>query len=217
MDELELLKKDWQRKAESLPKLTYNEIYRMLRKESSSIVKWMFYISLIELVFWILLSALPFFWKNIQKTFDETYGTGDDLFFMVITVLSILIILIFIYHLFKSYKAISTVDSVKKLMESLLHTRRIVRYYVAYNLMIAIIITLQTFYCLFTHDEKTIKLLDTVKDNGSEMSFWLVSGLIVLLGIGFMIGFIWLFYRLVYGILLKRLNKNYNELKRLEV
>ncbi len=217
MDELELLKKDWQRKGEELPKLTYNEIYRMLRKESSSIVKWMFYISLVELAFWILLSALPLFWNTIEKTFDETYGKDDEVFFIVITVLSIFILLIFIYYLFKSYKAISTVDSIKKLMESILRTRRIVRYYVAYNLIMAVIITLQTFYSLFTHDEKTIKVLDTIKDNGSEMYFWLVSGLIVLAGIGVMVGVIWLFYRLVYGILLKRLYKNYNELKRLEV
>ncbi len=217
MDELELLKKDWQRKGENLPKLTYHEIYRMLRKESSSIVKWMFYISLIELAFWILLSTLPIFWNNIQKKFNDTYGKGDEVFFSAFTVLSIVVVLVFVYYLFNSYKAISTVDSVKKLMESILRTRRIVRYYVAYNLIMVVIITLHTFHSLFTHDEKTIKLLDTIKDNGSEMRFWLLSGLIVLLGISFMIGFIWLFYRLVYGILLKRLNKNYNELKRLEV
>ena len=28
---------------------------------------------------------------------------------------------------------------------------------------------------------------------------------------------IWLFYKLIYGILLKRLNRNYNELKKIEV
>ena len=30
MDELELLKKDWQNKDEQLPKLSYNEIYKMI-------------------------------------------------------------------------------------------------------------------------------------------------------------------------------------------
>ncbi|WP_373518449.1 hypothetical protein [Pricia sp.] len=217
MDELELLKKDWQRKGEALPKLTYDEIYRMLWKKSSSIVKWMFYISLIELVFWIVMSALPFFWSSFKKNLEQTYGNGDQVFFIASSVFGILIVLIFIYYLFKSYKAISTVDSVKKLMESILRTRLIVRYYVVYNLIMAVIMTLYTFYTLFTHDKKTIQLLDTVKDNGSELRFWLVSGLIVLAGIGFMVGIIWLFYRLVYGILLKRLNTNYKELKRLEV
>jgi len=46
-DELELLKKDWQKQSEALPKLTAEEIYPMLHKKSSSIVKWIFIISLI--------------------------------------------------------------------------------------------------------------------------------------------------------------------------
>ncbi len=217
MDELELLKKDWQRKGEDLPKLSYDEIYRMLWKRSSSIVKWILYISLIELVFWIVLSALPFIWESFQRTFTKTYGNGEETLVNITTVFSILIVLIFIYYLFKSYKAISTVDSVKKLMESILRTRRIVRYYVVYNLIMAVVVTIYSFYSLFTNDERTIKLLEALKENGSEMRFWLISGLLVLAGIGFIVGFIWLFYRLMYGILLKRLNKNYKELKRLEV
>jgi len=32
-----------------------------------------------------------------------------------------------------------------------------------------------------------------------------------------MIGFILLFYRIVYGILLRRLHKNYKELKKIEI
>ena len=50
VDELELLKKDWQKKDEYLPKLSYDEIYQMIWKKSSSIVKWIFYISIIEFV-----------------------------------------------------------------------------------------------------------------------------------------------------------------------
>jgi hypothetical protein len=217
MDELELLKKDWQKKRDDLPKLSYDEIYRMIWKRSSSIVKWIFYISIIELVFWIVLSALPFFWKSYQVKFDQMYGSDEQTFFIVSTIFSILVILIFIYLLYVSYRTISVVDNVKKLMESILHTRRIVRYYVAYNLIMAVLITIYSFYSLFIHDEKTIQLLETLKDNGPELRFWVMSGLIVLAGIGFMVGFIWIFYRLIYGILLKRLHKNYKELKRLEV
>lgn len=217
MDELELLKKDWQRKGEDLPKLSFDEIYRMLWKRSSSIVKWIFYISLAELVFWIFMSGLPFFWKSVQKRFNETYGNGEQTFVVFSSIFGVMVVLIFIYYLFKAYKSISTVDSVKKLMERILHTRRIVRYYVIYNLIMAVILTMYTFYSLFTQDERTMQLLNTVKENGSELRFWLISGLIVVASIGFMVGAIWLFYRLVYGILLKRLNKNYKELQRLEI
>lgn len=60
-------------------------------------------------------------------------------------------------------------------------------------------------------------MLNPLRENGSELRFWFLSGLMVLVGIILMVGFIWIFYRLVYGILLKRLVKNYKELKRLEV
>ena len=56
MDELELLKKDWQKEDSKYPKLSYDEIYRMILSKSSSIVKWIFIISLLEFAFWTLIS-----------------------------------------------------------------------------------------------------------------------------------------------------------------
>ena len=44
MDELEFLKKDWKKQEADFPKLSYNEIYKLIRKKSSSIVKWIFII-----------------------------------------------------------------------------------------------------------------------------------------------------------------------------
>ena len=34
MDELDILKKDWQKQEDKLPKLSYNEIYKMILKKS---------------------------------------------------------------------------------------------------------------------------------------------------------------------------------------
>lgn len=217
MDELELLKKDWQRKVDDLPRLTYNEIYRMIWKRSSSIVKWIFYISTIELGFWIVMTVLPFFWESYQDRFEQTYGNGDSIFIPITTIFSFGVILIFIFYLFKAYRAISVVDSVKMLMENILRTRKIVHYYVIFNLVMAGMITIYSLYTLFSYDTRTISLLESIRDDGSELRFWCMAGLMVLVGIIFVIGFIWIFYRLVYGILLKRLYKNYRELQNLEM
>jgi len=46
---------------------------------------------------------------------------------------------------------------------------------------------------------------------------WLALGVGLLVAIVFFGLLLWLFYRLLYGILLKRLTLNYKELKRLEV
>ncbi|MBE9489793.1 MAG: hypothetical protein IMY67_05830, partial [Bacteroidetes bacterium] len=70
MDELELLKKDWNKKDNDYPKLSYDEIYKMILKKSSSIVKWIFIISILEFVLW---TGLSFILKdtNYNKRFDE--------------------------------------------------------------------------------------------------------------------------------------------------
>jgi hypothetical protein len=217
MDELELLKKDWQNKEEQLPKLSYNEIYTMIWKKSSSIVKWILYISIFELLFWIVMAVTPFLIDSFQEKLGEIDDGLTQSFMAISNTITFGIILIFIYFLYKAYRSISVVDNVKSLMESILRTRKIVKYYVAYNIVVAVLAMIYGIFHLFTHDEKTIKIFDTIKEEGSELKFWLLGTLMVILGIGIVVGFIWLFYRLIYGFLLKKLNYNYKELKKLEV
>ena len=217
MDELELLKKDWQKKEEHLPKLSYKEIYTMIWKKSSSIVKWIFYISIIELLFWIVLNAAPFFIDSYQENLGGVENGVTQTFIVVTNTFSFVIIAVFIYFLYKAYRGISVVDNVKSLMESILRTRKIVQYYVGFNLIMAVLITIYTIYDMFTHDEKVMKLFQTIKEEGSELKFWLLGAVIVVLGMVLVVGFIWLFYRLIYGFLLRKLNQNYKELKKLEV
>ncbi len=52
MDELELLKKDWETSSKNYPELNNEELYKLIYKRSSSIVKWIFIISLLEFAFW---------------------------------------------------------------------------------------------------------------------------------------------------------------------
>ena len=51
MDELELLKKDWKKQEGSFQQIGEKEIYGMLHKGSSSIVKWILIISILEFLF----------------------------------------------------------------------------------------------------------------------------------------------------------------------
>ena len=97
MDELDLLKKDWQKEDSRYPKLSYNEIYGMILKKSSSIVKWIFIISIIEFVFW---TGISFALKDadFNKKF-ESYNAGNIMIpFMV---LGYLILAYFFYKFFK--------------------------------------------------------------------------------------------------------------------
>lgn len=53
MDELELLKQDWQReKPNEFPHYSEKELFQMSKKNSVSIAKWVFIICILELIFW---------------------------------------------------------------------------------------------------------------------------------------------------------------------
>ena len=113
MDELELLKKDWGKQDSTYRKLSANEIYPILQKKSSSIAKTLFYISIGELLFWILMNTIPYFSSDsYRKQLDAVYS--NDYVFAGLTTLSYGVILLFIYLLFKSHKAISATDNAKK-------------------------------------------------------------------------------------------------------
>ncbi|MDB9960777.1 hypothetical protein OAD62_01645 [Oceanihabitans sp.] len=213
MDELELLKKGWKNEDTSrFPKLTYNEICGMILKKSSSIVKWIFIISILEFVFWTLISfALKD--ADYNKRFDSYHAENIMIPFIV---LGYIILAYFFYKFFTNYKTISATDNAKKLMETILKTRKTVKQYVAFNL---IYMALSVFIVLgiqFNKDEEMISLIEQASANGELFKFYAVTSLIAIAAVLVIIGVILGFYYLIYGILLKRLNNNYKELKRLE-
>ncbi|WP_339896033.1 hypothetical protein [uncultured Algibacter sp.] len=210
MDGLDLLKKDWDNES-SKKKLSVKDIYPMLHKKSSSIVKTLFYISIAELIFWILVNSIPYFTSDTYKQrLDGVFQ--NDFIFKSITIISYAIILLFIYLLYKSYKSISITDSAKKLMESILKTRKIIKYYVLYNLIVAGLSLIIGFYYALHNAPNTA--IDFASISDKKMA--LIILVITLITAVFVL-VIWLFYKLIYGLLLKRLNRNYKELKKLEV
>ena len=210
MDGLDLLKKDWDNES-SKKKLSVKDIYPMLHKKSSSIVKTLFYISIAEFIFWILVNSIPYFTSDTYKQrLDGVFQ--NDFIFKSITIISYAIILLFIYLLYKSYKSISITDSAKKLMESILKTRKIIKYYVLYNLIVAGLSLIIGFYYALHNAPNTA--IDFASISDKKMA--LIILVITLITAVFVL-VIWLFYKLIYGLLLKRLNRNYKELKKLEV
>tara|TARA_R110002073_G_scaffold24309_3_gene82254 strand:+ start:4308 stop:4949 length:642 start_codon:yes stop_codon:yes gene_type:complete len=213
MDELELLKKDWEKDNKDYPKLSYNDIYKMILKKSSSIVKWIFIISILEFVLW---SVISFALKDadFNKKFQEYNAENIMIPFMI---LGYIIIAYFLYMFFMNYRTISVTDNAKVLMENILKTRRTVKQYVAVNLGFMIVSAFVVLSIQFNRDEEIISIIEKSSANGELFKFYAISIITTLLVLAVLIGVLLLFYYLIYGILLKRLNKNYKELKKLEV
>ncbi|WP_100612865.1 hypothetical protein [Confluentibacter lentus] len=212
MDELELLKKDWNKEDNKYPKLTYNEIYKMILKRSSSIVKWIFIISLLEFIFWTFISLLL---KDTEsmKRFDQF---NSDAVFIPLMAIGYVILAYFFYCFFKNYKTISATDNAKVLMENILKTRKTVKQYVAFNLIYLVISTIIILIFEFNKDSIFIEQVNQATANGQALKFYVLFIITVLILLVVAIGVLLLFYWAVYGLLLKRLNRNYKELQKLD-
>ncbi|TVZ27607.1 hypothetical protein JM83_2657 [Gillisia sp. Hel_I_86] len=211
MDELDLLKKDWSRQQGNYPKLSYDQIYKMIWKRSHSIVKWIFYISLIELLAGTIVNIVfsgDQYWEQIEKNDLSEVVT-------VLYVASYAITFYFIYRFYRNYKRISTTDDASTLMKNILKTRKTVKYYIAYVLISTGVLIVGIFtYMILNHSNPDVGNISKYSFEAMDWMKFIGVSIVVL---GTFLGLIWLFYRLLYGILLKRLKRNYVELKKLEL
>ena len=213
MDELELLKKHWKQQDTQYPKVSANDIYKMILKRSSSIVKWIFIISILEFALWV---GLSFFLKDNKhaQQFDQM---DSDYLIIPLTILNYVVLAYFLFLFYRNFKKISVTDSAKVLMETILKTRSTVKNYVIFNLVFIFITATAVSYIQFGQNQVFLNKAQTAAANGEAFIFYaktilLVAGVLVVFA-----GLMLFFYWLIYGFLLRKLNRNYKELKKMEV
>ncbi|UWX53984.1 hypothetical protein NYZ99_12965 [Maribacter litopenaei] len=214
-DELDLLKRDWQKKEVNLPKLSYSDIHKMIWKKSSSIVKWILIISILEFTLPHLLYLLP----SMQDGMEVYKKLGISNYLLIVSIITYSAAIYFIVQFYKRFREISVPDNSKSLMNKIIRTRRTVKHYVIFSLsMIMLTVIVMVIGVFFSHD-----IADAFPDlrqglqNISEekLRFTLMAsiggfGVVLTLFMGCV-------YFLLYGLLLRKLNKNYRELRQLEI
>lgn len=216
MEELDLLKKAWQKDTQSFHQVTENEIYKMIHKRSSSIVKWILIISILEFIFWNVISIAFLGEGYLRRKF------GKDIFEYIVeintvyNIISYTVIVVFIYLFYKNYRSISTTSSTKQLMSDILKTRKTVIYYIWFNILFFIIGTFTIFYVQLNYDSKFAVLMERINGENGGWVLLKTIGLALCVVLPVVLA-IWLFYRLIYGILLGKLNKNYKELQKIDL
>ena len=211
MDELDLLKKDWDKSTKKYPNLSKEEIYSIISKRSSSIVKWIFIISILEFILWTAIS----FFGDSNELLEKIQADDFAFIYYTMIIISYIIIFVFMYLFYKNYRNIAVTENTKVLMEQVLKTRKTVKQYVIYNLsMMALSILLGIIMELSTNPEIQILLTDIEsKGENNIFIFYLIITIISLIAIAVTLSLFLGFYYLIYGLLLKRLKKNYKELK----
>jgi ABC-type bacteriocin/lantibiotic exporter with double-glycine peptidase domain len=167
-------------------------------------VKWILIISVLEFLFLRLLDLSIFLDDEYSNRMKEHHIYDFEKF---VTIFNFVVLLVFIYYFYRNLKTINSSSSVKKLMQDIINTRKIVKYYVWYNLVLVGITSAIVIYSQFMYDKNINHLYDKYQ------LFFILGGFFFVIIILLLF---WLFYRLLYGILMRRLQKNYNELKKID-
>ncbi len=200
MDQLEKLKGVWHDQNDLSIKFTKSDIFDMIQKKSSSVVKWILIVSIIE---FILPNLLLLFTDNTaSKKLHDTYDLNGIM--LNYTILYVIIIIGFIYYFYKNYKNISADNSVKDLLYSIILTRKTVKYYINTNLTLAAVIGLHVFYKVFNSSV----FMDKLPENTNMLTVWATAIAVF----AFVLFLFWCVYKIVYGFFLRKLNSNYKEL-----
>lgn len=210
MKELELLKRDWKSSENSFQQVSETQIYKMIHKNSSSVVKWIMIIGIIEFVFWIGIN----FFTNSDDYFQKLDMENIMLYMKLLTYFNYCVIVVFIYLFYRNYVLISTTDSTKVLMKNILRTRRTVNIYVWYNLSMFIVCLILGVLLAYFYNPEFAVTKDKIEHNGIAALVFVGITVVV---VGIMSLIFWLFYKLLYGILMSKLYKNYQELKKIDL
>lgn len=215
MDELDFLKKHWD-KDTSYTKIKRAEIKSMLHKSSSSIVKWLLILCSIELLLGIALKT--------YSIVDDNYDTKISNW--ILEIIGTISTIVFLTLFVQEYLKIKTTINTKTLMNSILKTRNWVKLY--------IIVTIGLIFIQFIIGIMDFSHFEAFKEgynDGYKMgagdnipppealltdidnTFLYIIFILTFLTIG---GFIYLYYRLVYIRLIRKLKNNYDELVRLD-
>lgn len=203
-DELDLLKQDWKKSEQNLPKISKEDIYKMIWKKSSSNIKWIFIISVLEFTLGLLLGI---FYHPSEEVLQLPMLVD------VITWITLVILIYFAIRFYKNYKKVTVSASVKDLMDTILKARKTVKHYIIIMLGLGGITAMfETSYILIAQNGGWDHFIETA----SVSKYLIIIGLSLLVTV-LILGFFLGIYSLLYGILLRRLNRNYKEIKKIEV
>ncbi|HCR76573.1 beta-carotene 15,15'-monooxygenase [Chryseobacterium mucoviscidosis] len=216
--DLDSFKKTWQEQPVQ-EKYDYNEILQMLNKKSRNYVKYIFWISVIEFLFFTLIglfyiiqgkesnSFINILTKlGVQRT-SELENTFDNIY-LVLKVLSLAITAYFVFKFYQNYKVIKIEENLKKFILQIITFKKTVNAFILIN--IALLITFTSIFTIFVFYILNTQNVEIT--NSTLIGF--VAGIII--STVFTVIMVWLYYRVVYGIIIKKLDKNLTQLKEID-
>lgn len=208
MDDLELLKRDWDRNSDEFKNYSEKEIFKIVKGKSLSLSKFLLIIGICEILFW-------FFLYFIDKENDEPL-------FTVQFILRCVVFLTFLILLIISFSNINNSINSKMLMRKILGLRQIIIRYVLLTFLMIIVFGILNSEqnaqsaakgWIDGYNDVKLKKHEAITNYGlSENAGYFMYGITFF----FALTLLYFIYKLIYGRILDRLEANYAELSKLE-
>jgi hypothetical protein len=213
--DLDNFKKTWQEQPVQ-EKYDNTEILQMLNKKSRNYVKYIFWISVVELLFFSGIGLFYLLQNDESNSFlkllerlgakktPEVIANFDTIYF-VIKILSLLVTTYFVFKFYQNYHKIKIEENLKGLITRIIKFKKTVNAFILISIaiLIAFIITFTAFIFYAANSQN-------IEPKSSDL---IVVILVIVLSTVLCVLLIWLYYKLVYGILIRKLDKNLKQLK----
>lgn len=205
MNELDFIK-GHRNKQLHLPVQTKEELQNSIRKSSSNVLRWLIGVNFFELLLFMGLSLL----------LEDADNTGNHpVIDRIVNILDFIIYalpLIFSVFYLILIRRIRNRLSVSALLQNIFTACKLLNIYIYLNIAIFLIILYVAIFLTISTEHIYHETAGTM---GTTASYVILISVCILVSLLFMF-IVWLFYRLLYGRLRQKLNKNYEELKDME-
>lgn len=216
--DLDSFKKTWQEQPVQ-PKYDNREILQMLNKKSRNYIKYIFWISVVEFLFFSVLGLFYFFQEEESDSFRkvlERLGAQEapevennfEHVYLAIKVLSLLITAYFVLKFYQNYRKIKIEENLKGFITKIINFKKTVNAFILISIILLILFTFVLIaFIFYTLNSQNIQ------PTNSNLTIIIVGITVSTL---LAVSMIWLYYRLVYGSIIKKLDKNLKQLREID-
>lgn len=216
--DLDSFKKTWQEQPVQ-PKYDNREILQMLNRKSRNYVKYIFWISVVEFLFFSVLGLFYFFQEEESDSFrkvlerlgaqeapevENNFGHA----YLAIKIMSLLITAYFVLKFYQNYRRIKIEENLKGFITRIIKFKKTVNAFI----LISIVLLLTFTFVLISFIFYTLSS-QNIQPTNANLTI-IIAGITISTLLA--VSMIWVYYRLVYGSIIKKLDKNLKQLKEID-
>jgi hypothetical protein len=216
--DLDNFKKTWQEQ-DKQSKYSNADILKMLNQKSRNYVKYILWISIAE---FLLFGGISIFYMlyddgsdNIIKLMgrlgiveNQTIKADMAHLNFFIKLLSLVITGVFVVIFYKNYKKINLEANIKQFILQILQFKNTVKLFISTNIILLVVFNILITGFIFNNVQK--------QEIHLQSHDWWVAILTILATTLFSLALIYIYYKIFYGIILKKLSKNLRQLQKME-